>query len=298
MNAPLLRSVSMVGLALLPCLGAASNSDTAAISNAVVDKPAATISSTGIEQNVIASLPKLQGKGANVVADLDLTKAFGTRTRWTFVAAILAGSHFDGADGGPVAGGALGECFVDGLTPHCMYGKPKTASDWFSTPIGLYSAKIVFRGADRTLPLLMVSSGSALGGDGSHAIFTQLFTYDRRLNQFKRVFSRATGSNSNQKTRFLEQGPLRGDVVVDEPTSSAPYGYWMSVYTWNGSDSYSLVLRYRSATHYGDGNRLAVIDSEMPGILRRLGLWKSGDPLPAPSGCTRPALRHGEEWCQ
>jgi hypothetical protein len=298
MNLPLLRSVSIVGLALWSCSGAASSRGTAAISTAVVGERAATISSTEIERRVIASLPKSQGRGAHVVADLDLTGPFRTQTRWTFVAAILAGSHFSGADAGPVDGGALGQCFVDGVTPHCTYGIPKTDTDWYSTPIQLYSAEVVFRGANRTLPLLMVTSGSAFGGDGSHAIFTRLFTYDRRLNRFKNVFSHATGSNNNQKTRFLEHGPLRGDIVVDEPTSSAPYGYWISVYTWSGSDGYSLALRYRSATHYGDGNRLAVIDSEMPGILRRLGLWKAGDPLPAPPGCTHPGLRHGEEWCQ
>jgi hypothetical protein len=57
-------------------------------------------------------------------------------------------------------------------------------------------------------------------------------------------------------------------------------------------------LRYRSATHYGDNNSLAVIDSEMPNIERHLGYWKSGMALPLPSGaCPRPRLIRMELWC-
>jgi hypothetical protein len=60
---------------------------------------------------------------------------------------------------------------------------------------------------------------------------------------------------------------------------------------------YRQVLRYRSATQYGDGNPLAVIDSEMPNILRRLGMWRAGQPLPAPRGCKRPHLIKDALWC-
>jgi len=270
----------------------------AATSSAFASDSSGQISSTDITQSVVSSLPKSQGQSADVVARLDLTRPFKTRTQWTFVAAILPGSHFSGAGAGPVDGGALAQCFVDNLTPHCTYAKPKNDSDWFSTPIELYSAQIVFRRANSTSPLLMITTGSARGGNGSHAIFTQLFTYDRRSNKFQSVFSNATGSNNNQETRFLERGPLHGDVIIADPTESAPFGYWISVYVWTGKDKYSQSTRYRSATHYGDGNHLAVIDSEMPEVLRRMGFWRAGDPLPAPPGCNRTTLRHGEEWCQ
>ena len=164
--------------------------------------------------------------------------------------------------------------------------------------IEIYSAKVVFSGSNNTRPLLLIKTGSAHGGNGSHGIYTELFIYDRQSNVFYSVFSNATGSNNNQETRFIEEGPLRGDVVVAEPTSSAPFGFWISVYASNAKDVFSRLLRYRSSTRYGDGNHLAVIDSEMPGILRRMGLWRPGDPLPVPAGCSRPVLRHGEEWCQ
>ena len=283
-------------LAWLPslCLGILI----AASSAAVAGESSGQISSTSVMQSVVSSLPRSQGRSADVVARVDLTRPFKTRTEWTFVAAILPGSHFSGADAGPVDGGALAQCFVDNVTPHCKYTTPKSDLDWFSTPIELYSAMVVFAGADDTRPLLMIKTGSAHGGDGGHSIFTELFAYSRRLNEFRSVFSNATGSNNNQETRFIERGPILGDVIVARPTPSAPFGYWISVYVRDTKVRYSRALRYRSATHYGDGNHLAVIDSEMPGILRRMGLWRPGDPLPAPPGCNRPVLRHGEEWCQ
>ena len=268
-------------------------------SEALASESSRQISSRDITQSVASSLPKLQGRRADVIANLDLTRTFETRMQWTFVAAILPGTHFDGADAQPVDGGALAQCCVENLAPHCTYATPRNDSDWFSTPIELYSAMVVFAGANNTRPLLLIKTGSAHGGDGGHSIYTELFIYDRQSNEFRSVFSNATGSNNNQETRSIEQGPLRGDVIVADPTSSAPFGYWISVYSRDRKYGYSRSpLRYRSATHYGDGNHLPVIDSEIPGILRRMGLWRPGYPLPAPPGCSRPVLRYGEEWCQ
>ncbi|MDG6719271.1 hypothetical protein QCE92_13960, partial [Staphylococcus aureus] len=51
-------------------------------------------------------------------------------------------------------------------------------------------------------------------------------------------------------------------------------------------------------TGYGDGNPLAVIDSEMPETLRRLKLWQPGSPLPLPEHpCPRPRLVAQVLWC-
>jgi hypothetical protein len=93
-------------------------------------------------------------------------------------------------------------------------------------------------------------------------------------------------------------------VISAEPQESRPYGYWIVVNTFSPPQSYTQALRYRSATLYADGNPLAVIDSEMPTIQKRLGLWKVGDPLPIPSSakdgkpCLKPTLKHSELWCE
>jgi hypothetical protein len=147
-------------------------------------------------------------------------------------------------------------------------------------------------------PLLMVVTASLHAGDGGQLVATQLFKYDRAGDRFERVFARSVGTNNNEEVRFVTSGPLAGDIISVEPTENAPFGYWIEVDAPTPTYAYRQVLRYRSATHYGDGNRLAVIDSELPNTLQRLGRWKPGAPLPLPAGpCPKPHLVHTELWC-
>jgi hypothetical protein len=114
-----------------------------------------------------------------------------------------------------------------------------------------------------------------------------------------RVYDHLTGSNNDQEVRYISTGPLKGDIISAEPTANAPFGFWVSVNTLPSGYAYKQVLRYRSATRYGDGNPLAVIDSEMPNIELRLGLWRPGSPLPLPAGrCPNPHLVKTELWCR
>lgn len=267
-----------------------------AATGAPANQATTQISQTEIDQSVVSYLPKLNGERANIVARLDLTSPFNTQGHWAFVAAILPGSHTDGASDEPVQGGALARCFVHELRPLCTYTITTDGRVLdYSIPIKLYSVRVVFRGADKAGPLLMIATGGSHGGDGGHVVYTELFSYDRQSNEFTSVFSNATGSNNNQRTRFIEEGPLRGDVIVDEPAGCC---YRINVYRLGASGRYTSILSYRSHTVYGDGNPLSVSDSEMPEILRRLGLWRKGDALPIPyEGCT-PVMRRGEEWCQ
>lgn len=63
------------------------------------------------------------------------------------------------------------------------------------------------------------------------------------------------------------------------------------------AQTYRQIQRYRSATLYGDGNGLGVIDSEMPNIRRRLGVWRPGMTLPLPPHCPRLHLVRTALWC-
>ncbi|MBV9888065.1 MAG: hypothetical protein JO119_16100 [Acidobacteria bacterium] len=126
--------------------------------------------------------------------------------------------------------------------------------------------------------------------------------YDPKADKFRSVFFNISGRNNNQECRFVKSGPLLGRVIAVYPTTDPPFTYFVEIYKRADEGNYSRMLRYRGKTGYGDANSLPVIDSEMPEILRRFGLWKAGDPLPIPprmpKGCTRLVLRKSIEWCE
>jgi len=166
----------------------------------------------------------------------------------------------------------------------------------------LFTSAIVYSGPNRTGPLLMLRACTMSGVNGNCGVSTFLFDYDRNADRFYDVFSNVTGRNNNEETRFTESGPLMGDLIVAYPGYDAPFTYWVEIYKRDGSGKYERFLQYRGKTVYADGNPLAVIDSEMPEILRRLKLWAPGQALPVPArmpaGCTRLFMRKGVEWCE
>lgn len=119
----------------------------------------------------------------------------------------------------------------------------------------------------------------------------------RRAIAFVSVFGDTVGHNNNEEIRYVAEGPLKGAVIVAEPKQEAPFGYWITVHRLTPAFTYRQVLRFRGATQYGDGNPLEVIDSDMPNIQRRLGLWRPGKPLPTPKRCAHPRLVKGALWC-
>lgn len=173
---------------------------------------------------------------------------------------------------------------------------PGYAEIWH--PRYLIEARIVYPRGRLAAPLLLVRSGGSIAANGNQPIFTQILAYRRAADRFERVFSQLVGRNNNEEVRFTESGSMRGDVIVAAPAQQSPWGYWVTVSRLDPSYRYRQVLRYRSATAYGDSNPLPVIDSEMPNIQQRLGLWHPGQPLPIPAkGCPKPRLIRMELWC-
>lgn len=255
-----------------------------------------------MEQAIVAALPVWQGRKAQIIKYLDLTQPFATESPWTLVVAQDARPPpADLATMGNTS--PIAVCFVKALISSCTEARGHAGNNWLDMTNGLSAASEVFAGAGKTRPLLMLQTLSAHGVNGNASIGTKLFQYDRKTDGFRQVFVNVNGgTNNNAATRFVEHGALRGDVIVNYPTDEAPYAYWVEVYAPGKSHRYARILRYRSITHYGDGNPLAVADSEMPEIMKRLGVWKPGDALPvpphAPNGCGPPVMRHGEEWCK
>lgn len=255
-----------------------------------------------VERAVIDALPAWQGRRATILKYLDLTQPFATSSPWALV--VARDARPPPADLAMTGNASpIAVCFVEALVPACTEARGHPGDDGFDMTNELAVAAVVFVGPPGTRPLLMLQTWTAHGMNGSARIGTKLFRYDRKANGFRKVFANVNGgTNNNARTRFVKHGPLRGDVIVNYPTSEAPYAYWVDVYAPGRSGRYTRILRYRSITRYGDGNALAVADSEMPEIMRRLGFWKPGDALPVPPheprGCGGLVMRRGEEWCK
>ncbi len=235
-----------------------------------------------------------------VISSIDLTGPFHTRTHWTFTATqgaevddpILMDGKVPGVVTLCLSRDAGRNCHanVTGAFPRTGAGDPYAQSHF------LLEARVE---PDAARPVLLVRTGTVYGANGDEGVRTQLLTYDRAKDAFTVAYDRVTGHNNNQEVRYMTSGPLHGDVVSAEPTEDKPFGYWVTVDRLTEAGVYRQVLRYRSATHYGDGNPLAVIDAEMPNIERRLGKWRPGQPLPLPAkGCARPHLVKTVLWCE
>jgi hypothetical protein len=239
---------------------------------------------------------------ARLIADIDLAAPFHTRTPWRFTAVqeppvddpIMGEGKIPGPVHICIHGGAPGQC-----EPHLQQTVVPPAKDAiYSQPYSLDEARIVHPRGDGAAPLLLVQIASARSVDGGRLVLTQALAYRRDVDGFVSVYDHVTGSNHNEEVRYVDVGPLRGDIISAEPTSNAPFAYWVAVDAFTPGHAYRQVLRYRSATRYGDGNPLPVIDSETPNILARLGLWRDGEPLPVPArACAKPRLAHRELWC-
>ncbi|HTD29307.1 MAG TPA: hypothetical protein VK660_07960 [Xanthomonadaceae bacterium] len=239
---------------------------------------------------------------------LDLEKPFHARSPWLLVVTegvpVKDYGDFDapGALTLCLQKGPAGRCLSDPVTPPLRATTSDDAIAW--EPHYLLTAKVVYPRGPTAAPFLLLVTGSLNSGDGDQLVATQLLAYDSGRDAFHRVYSNSTGRNNNQEIRFIDHGPLRGSVITAEPQEHLPYNYWIVVDTLTQAGAYRQALRYRSATHQNDGNPLAVIDSEMPTIERRLGLWKPGEPLPSPASagdgkpCAKPTLRDAELWCE
>lgn len=262
------------------------------------------------ERAVISKLSAQFGIHSKVITHLDLTQPFQTSSRWSLVVAKQPDAESSVGDGLGNPRGAVSLCFVKNGEPDCSaemflakYREEKISFDSGPGPFyELFVSDVVFSGPGKTLPLLRIKCCTIGGATGNCGVSTFLFAYDRNAERFRAVFFNMMGRNNNQETRFIANGPLLGNIIVVYPTDHAPFTYFVEVYKQVSDSPYSRVLRYRGNTRYGDGNPLAVIDSEMPETLRRLGLWKDGDALPVPPrmprGCTRLVMRKGVEWCE
>ena len=227
---------------------------------------------------------------------LDLSSPFATRSPWILKATRGAlTSDPSGLD--PSIPGVVTLCLQKSEHPGCGSGLLNTSSARPGDDPAWPTTRNIDRIAILSLPLgkrLLLATSGPRGVNGNHWTMTQLLAYDRREDRFQSLFAKTVDSNNNQEIRVIEHGPIAGNIIIAEPTTDAPYGYWITALSQDPA-TYRVRMRFRSATHYGDGNPLAVIDAEMPGILRRFG---KPHILPKSSpACPVPHLYKGALWC-
>jgi hypothetical protein len=237
-----------------------------------------------------------------VVARIDLSKPFRVAPGATFTAAQAPPIDHPFYDGEKVAG-PIHLCVRVKPSGPCAPNlddslKIARDADMFSEIHFLDTSELVYPRGRLAPPMLHLQVSSLHSGNGNQRRSARILAYRPRSHRFEIIFDEQFGRNNNEEVRYIASGPLKGSVISAYPTDDAPFGYWVTVNRLTPDYRYKRILRYRSATHYGDGNPLAVIDSEMPNIFQRLRLWRPGEPLPLPkTACPRPHLVNTALWC-
>lgn len=228
------------------------------------------------------------GPAPTVICSLDLAKPFAARSPWRLTV----------SQGPEIEDPVMGEGKIPGEIHLCLRKasascdpalrnalRSSEKDDIFAAPHYFDGARVVRSPAG---PLLWVETHSLYSADGDHLILAQALAYRPAEDRFVRVYDFVIGSNNNQDIRYIETGRLKGRIVSVEPTNDAPFGYWVTVSAAGKDGVYRQVLKFRSATHYGDGNRLG---SSIPRCRTSSAAWVSGGPAsrshcrlaPAPS---------------
>jgi hypothetical protein len=188
--------------------------------------------------------------------------------------------------------------------PNTVLGDGPTCPNQSGTEYNAFEGLDSFRSIGRTKADLIVAKVGWTGGGSAFWSGPIIWAYNRHFNRFKKIFSAVENGSNNGEVRFISDGPLAGDVILNRLTSPWPYRYKIIVYRLVSSERYIKVLDYNGNTTEGDGNALAVIDAEMPEIEHRLGYWEKGDALPnippanIPSQCKTPIrIQKGLAWC-
>src|SRR5437763_10024171 len=121
---------------------------------------------SAIDKAVISKVSAQFGINSKVIAHLDLTQPFQTKSQWSLVAAKQRDEESSAADGVGQRQGAISFCFVENEEPDCSEEMflAKFREERISFVFGtgpfyeLFASDVVFSGPARTLPLLRIKS--------------------------------------------------------------------------------------------------------------------------------------------
>jgi HEAT repeat protein len=220
-----------------------------------------------------------------VVSNIDLTEPFHTASKWSLVI-------FEAPDT------CYGDEGCNGPYQFCLVHAGQSTCSQAGGAV-LVEAEVVLT---PRRPLLVTVTHPDVFTSGSGMYSTDVQSYNAEKDAFSLVFSNTISVNNNEETRIITSGPLAGDIAVSQEPTGRPYHYSIHLYGFSKAGKYAETLHFTGGTVYGDGNPLAVIDSEMPELLRRLHLWKPSEPPPVPpvmpQRCSALEMRGRTEWCR
>lgn len=165
-----------------------------------------------------------------MIASIDLAGAVHTRSGWRLTitqAPPIANPFGSGDDQVP---GAVTLCLHKAASGPCdpqlqnrLYDSSDTAL--FAERHYLNRAAVVHPRGRSGASLLLVSTASLHSGDGDQAVMTQALRYQPGPDRFVRAYEHWMGTNKNQEVRYIESGPLAGDIVAVDRAESVPLAY-------------------------------------------------------------------------
>lgn len=214
---------------------------------------------------------------STTIAMIDLSKSFDTRSIWHFIALQGAPVEDPVGMGGRVPAGVQ-LCLRRDASEACdpdLQGIIHSASkgDPYSEPHYLNKVQILRPRGNAGRSILLVQIASVHSVDGDQVVSTQALVYRHDVDQFIRVYENLNLKNNNEEVCYIDIGPLQGDIISAEQTLNAPFGFWISVNAIRPDHAHRQVLRYHSATKYGDGNPLPVQKAKSH-AQREFDLWR------------------------
>jgi hypothetical protein len=258
----------------------------------------------------VGLLPDARANGTTsnaVVSDTDLGASLRIKSNWHLIVthepddsgitAVIGNLHFCFQDQSTKS--CQEQCFPDGV----VLDDRDTCGDG-GILYNVYHWLRTYPAIGTPKAALVVADVAWTGGGSGEPTGPIVWRYDQNSNRFRRIFVAIEQPSSNGEVRFIDYGPLAGDVILDQLTRSWPYRYQITVYRLTEAVRYNEVISYAGQSKEGDGNTLAVIDAEMPEIEFRLSIPNSFQKPPVipseyvPSTCAgRIYLKQKLEWC-
>jgi len=214
---------------------------------------------------------KVVHKGCTLLSALDLTTPFHTPKKWIF-AVIQGPKVMGGWMVGQPAPGFLSICFIENEKRDCQYSDETSVGTAMIFDQNLGGLPQIAYLESKNRDPILVETGLDSPGVGEQPVNYLIWTYNPIKDKFTLIWNRDL--DALEAVKFVSDGPLAGDMIVsvDNPTHRWPWPWGIDVYRFVPPGRFIKILSFvgKAAQAGNTPPPNAVIDIDMPGILRRL----------------------------